>query len=294
MIKKICIVSLSLFILCSGVFYFKSKTDYEHQFAVCAIFKNEAPYLKEWIDYHHHILGATKFYLYNNDSSDDYREVLEPYIANDLVELIDWETRETHALRGWLPEGAPWNDYQIGAYNHCVKQKALGNVRWVAMIDIDEFIVPTHGVHSFKRLIQKRDRPWPFRKIGVFEIHWKVFGTSYLWDLDPEKMLTKQFYLRSIKDHGWNRRQVKSLYRPEAVDICLIHGIKKIQKGYKRKVLSAHDFNINHYWTGTEKRLMEKRGYSQQDALKMAEAFNCVEDRTIFQYLDELEAVRLK
>jgi hypothetical protein len=54
------------------------------------MFKDEAPWLKEWISYHHNILGVEHFYLYNNDSSDDYREVLRPWIDQHIVELIDW------------------------------------------------------------------------------------------------------------------------------------------------------------------------------------------------------------
>ncbi|NRA90977.1 MAG: glycosyltransferase family 92 protein [Simkaniaceae bacterium] len=273
-----------------SVLYFNLRSQYEHQFVICAIFKNEAPYLKEWIDYHHLVLNASKFYLYNNDSSDDYQNVLAPYIEKNLVELIQWESTGEHALGGWLPEGAPWNDYQIGAYNHCIKNKALGKARWVAMIDIDEFIVPTNGLEEFYSILSKRDRPWPLSSIGSLEVHWKVFGTSNIWDLNPGDLLIEKLYKCSSKDHGWNRRQVKSIYRPEAVDICLIHKIGKMHKGYKKRTLSPTDFNINHYWFGTEKKLMVKRGLSLEKARQCAEQFNCVEDYTIFQYLDKLKS----
>ena len=56
---------------------------------VCAIFKNETPYLKEWIEFHR-IVGVEKFILYQNNSVDDYRYVLDPYVAEGIVELIDW------------------------------------------------------------------------------------------------------------------------------------------------------------------------------------------------------------
>ena len=50
----------------------------KHRVALCLIFKNEAPFLKEWLDYHL-ALGVDHFYLYNNNSDDDFREVLRPY-----------------------------------------------------------------------------------------------------------------------------------------------------------------------------------------------------------------------
>lgn len=37
--------------------------------AVCAIFKDEAAYLREWLDFHL-LMGVEHFYLYDNGSSD--------------------------------------------------------------------------------------------------------------------------------------------------------------------------------------------------------------------------------
>ena len=98
---------------------------YEHEFAICAIFKDEAPYLKEWIDYHHHVLGATHLYLYNNDSSDNYHDVLRPYIKAGVVELIDWKSCEKNAIHSER-DGVYWISYQRVAYNDCLKNRALG------------------------------------------------------------------------------------------------------------------------------------------------------------------------
>ena len=50
-----------------------------YDLAIVAIFKDEGKYLKEWLDYHL-LAGVDHFYLYNNDSSDDYAEVLAPYV----------------------------------------------------------------------------------------------------------------------------------------------------------------------------------------------------------------------
>ncbi|MBR7025230.1 MAG: glycosyltransferase family 2 protein, partial [Selenomonadaceae bacterium] len=46
-----------------------------YDLAVVAIFKNEGHYLKEWLDYHL-FAGVEHFYLYNNNSTDNYEEVL--------------------------------------------------------------------------------------------------------------------------------------------------------------------------------------------------------------------------
>ena len=48
------------------------------------------------------MIGIEHFYLYNNNSEDDYRTVLNPYIERGLVTLIEW----------------PYNQGQIKAYKH--------------------------------------------------------------------------------------------------------------------------------------------------------------------------------
>jgi hypothetical protein len=55
---------------------------------IAAVFNDEAPYLKEWIDYHR-LIGVKHFYLYNHSSTDDYQNVLKPYIDEELVDLIE-------------------------------------------------------------------------------------------------------------------------------------------------------------------------------------------------------------
>ena len=56
---------------------------------VLAAFKNEAPYLKEWIEFHL-MVGFEKFFLYQNNSTDDYMSVLRPYIDSGVVDLTEW------------------------------------------------------------------------------------------------------------------------------------------------------------------------------------------------------------
>lgn len=65
--------------------FFRTREEQKKYYvSICAIFKNEAKYLKEWIDYHL-IVGVDHFYLYNNYSDDNYEKVLKPYIQRQLV-----------------------------------------------------------------------------------------------------------------------------------------------------------------------------------------------------------------
>jgi hypothetical protein len=60
--------------------------------AACAIYLNEAPNLQEWIEFHR-LVGVERFYLYNDNSTDDHRAVLAPYVDEGIVVLKDWSIR---------------------------------------------------------------------------------------------------------------------------------------------------------------------------------------------------------
>src|ERR1700674_1155687 len=57
--------------------------------SACAIFRNEAPYLEEWLVFHLGV-GVEHFYLYENRSTDDFRGVLAPFLERRIVSLVDW------------------------------------------------------------------------------------------------------------------------------------------------------------------------------------------------------------
>lgn len=60
----------------------------KHELAVCAIYRDEADYLAEWVEFHR-LVGAERFFLYNNFSEDHHREVLAPYVEEGLVTVRD-------------------------------------------------------------------------------------------------------------------------------------------------------------------------------------------------------------
>ena len=94
------------------------------QLGVVAILRNEAPYLEEWLAYHH-ALGVQHFFVYDNGSDDELAEVIETWLNHGLVTLVHWP----------LPGG------QIDAYSHAVRFFGP-SVEWLAFVDVDEFVVP--------------------------------------------------------------------------------------------------------------------------------------------------------
>lgn len=96
----------------------------DHHLAVCAIVKDEAPHLLEWIAFHH-ALGVDKFFLYDNASTDDTVARLAPLARAGLVELTSW----------------PMRAGQVPAYDDFARRHGR-HVTWAAFIDADEFINP--------------------------------------------------------------------------------------------------------------------------------------------------------
>ncbi len=136
--------------------------------SICAIFKNEAQYLKEWICYHQ-LIGVEHFYLYNNFSDDNYEEVLAPFIDQGLVTLIDWKV-----MRG-----------QNSAYAACVEEYS-GESNWIAFIDIDEYICLKDD-SSLAHWLSA------YTKYPSVLLNWKMFGSSGLDRRDEDKLLIEQF-----------------------------------------------------------------------------------------------------
>jgi hypothetical protein len=112
-----------------------AKKRIRYEFTVAAIFKDEAPFLEEWLTFHHGI-GATQFYLYDNNSTDHFRDVLE------LVTLT------------------PWPEYpgQRSAYLHCIRSR-WKEAEWIAFLDVDEFLFSPRQVDIRPILRGYRDVP---------------------------------------------------------------------------------------------------------------------------------------
>ena len=169
LIKNIIYMLFTPFIyIFSKVFHpkFKEKKYYS---SICAIFKNEGKYLKEWIEYNL-LIGIEHFYMYNNNSSDNYLEVLNPYIDSGVVDLIQW----------------PKNQAQMEAYYDCIQNRKEES-NWIGFVDIDEFIVPIkqNSINLFLKKFEKN--------CGSVMIYWKLFGSSGLVKRDEEELVTSDF-----------------------------------------------------------------------------------------------------
>ena len=158
--------------------------------AVCAIAKNEGPYFKEWIEWHRDH-GVEKFYIYDNESTDDTHEVLEPFVKEGLVEY--------HYVPGF--------NQQLAVYDRCLEEHRF-DARWIAFIDIDEFIVPVQD-KSIPAFLKR------FESFPAVEINWLIYGSGGAREKTPGGVM-ERFKRHSRPDHILNRH-VKTIVDPRRV-----------------------------------------------------------------------------
>lgn len=226
--------------------------DKKYYASICAIFKNEAPYLREWIEYHR-IVGIEHFYLYNNFSEDDYQSVLQPYVDEGLVTLIEW----------------PVEQGQMKAYADCAENYSA-ETSWIAFIDLDEFIVP-NAADDIRELLK------PFEKRPAVIAYWKLFGTSGRMDRDLNGLVTEDFFVcwRKYTNIGkcfyntaydyandlpenaamhthWSRRNGRKLPPVNFYDHVVCNGINIADDDHP-------PVQINHYFTKAYEEYAKKR-----------------------------------
>jgi hypothetical protein len=219
--------------------------EYQYDLAAALIFKDEAPYLKEWIEYHK-LVGFQHFYLYNNESSDHFKDILLPYILSGEVELYDWSGNPWN-----LPNinNANWNAIQCLAYVNAVNKAKQAKVKWIAILDSDEFLVPAHH-ESLVTLLSQYDE----NTIGGISVKWVMFGTSHVSKIPENALLIETLVL----NYGWNCIGEKSIFRPERVNLDCSKGpligqhYPEYLPGWGSLSLEYRDIQCNHYWSRDE------------------------------------------
>ena len=222
--------------------------DYPYTLSICAIFQNEAPYLKEWLEFHQAV-GVEHFYLYNHRSRDHYREILKPYIASGIVELID---KPKVANRIKL-----FNRLQCKCYNECLA-RSRSISKWVAFIDIDEYLFPVKE-QSLQNVLKD------YEKYGGVYANWRIFGTSCLKKIPKHQVLIEA--LTSCTPHTFSANHyIKSIVRPEyALHFPNPHhpvyrtGYFQVNTDnipfdgpFQSSFIQSNRLRINHYWTRDE------------------------------------------
>ncbi len=207
------------------------------------IIKNEAPYIKEWVDFHMAV-GFEHFFIYDNESTDNTREILKPYIESGVVEYIYW----------------PGKKQQMAVYNHALKAHK-SKCKWLAFIDADEFVVP----------VKDENLPTMIRKIVHGHHHvaqiicpWIMYGTNG-HETKPNGLVIENYTThRPFKHYGLksilNPKRIKKMVSPhQGIPKYFCYTIDTNGKKYpydffahqweSDKILPYDKIRVNHYYT---------------------------------------------
>jgi Glycosyltransferase family 92 len=222
--------------------------------AVCTMYRDHAEYLREWIEFHR-LVGAERFFLYDNRSTDDHLAILAPYLEEGTVAVHDWPNPQS------VERGVPWG--LIPAFDDCL-EKHRADARWIAFIDVDEFLFPANG-GSLAEVLARYER-WPGVCVSRLD-----FGTS--GHLTKPPGLVVENYLRRKSYPPGAQIEIKSIVDPMRATACFnahrflyAEGVAVDENEqpipgppFKKATVTAQVLRINHYATKSEEEYRRKR-----------------------------------
>ncbi len=124
---------------------------------IVSIQKNRAPWLHEWVAFHH-LAGFARFYVYAHNCTDHSGRVLARLAQAYDLKAFALNTKE--------------NQVQLKAYQHAYEN--FGHeCDWLAFIDGDEFIFPTAATSINDALA-----PYEHQHTSAIAAYWACFGSS--------------------------------------------------------------------------------------------------------------------
>ena len=266
-----------------------------HDLAIVAILKNEGHYLKEWLDYHL-LAGVDHFYLYDNDSTDDYSEIIAPYVAAGLV----------------TSEHFPGGSAQYAAYNFAVRDYKFHS-RYIAFVDLDEFIFPKDTSDSITETVDKILKDFP--DASGLAINWQLFGSNGEDKADYSRGVLERFTRRAPFDWvvpiphrtipGGNA-QVKTIANPRKIYLFSsghfpvyfegnysVNEIGGVVPSYCNEPVTANKIVVNHYNVKSREEHLQKIIKGRPDKGGIAKELadkgaNCI-DSSWFEMYDRNE-----
>ncbi len=211
----------------------------KYYIALTSVFRNEARFLKEWIEFYR-LMGVEYFYLYNNLSEDNYMEILDPYIKEGIVELNNINER---------PYEETWNRIQTAIYTDAAK-KASNLAEWLVVVDSDEFLYPVKDKNLIDVLKQ-------YDEYATLSVSYVDFGSSDVKHIPSDKLMIESLLYSEAKKDGI---QTSPIVKPRYVEYFNLPNFATLKPGYAQITenyeyiygpRSEQSINIiagNHYW----------------------------------------------
>ena len=232
-------------------------------YSVVVVIKDEARNMREFILFYK-LTGADRIYIYDNGSTDNLLEVIEPFLKNGFVVYKRW----------------PGKVAQAPAYRDAVR-RTKKRTKWLAILDADEYLFSPKG--SMPEQLKDYEE---YPGVGV---NWILFGDNG-HDRRPEGLVMDN-YTTALADHNYYLNcLIKSIIQPDQVSSINHTHFAVYKKGRltvdekknqidnrnaffvgQGKAFTAENrrdkFRINHYKTKSsyEKELLPFRAQLEED-----------------------------
>ncbi len=183
--------------------------------AIAAIAKNEGSYLGDWLSFHS-LAGVREVILYDNASTDDTAKIAQSFPGISTT-VVPWEIKaKTTGLNKLLSRQSLAYCHAICTFGH--------RYRWMAFIDIDEFIVPK----NHRTISEALETVSGFTNISL---PWAMFGHGGHFD-KPEAAVPFA-YLERARNQGpeTGLLKFKCIVDPCTVTQVSAHRFKTVDMG---------------------------------------------------------------
>eukprot|EP01024_Parvocaulis_polyphysoides_P030421 TRINITY_DN2763_c0_g1_i7.p1 TRINITY_DN2763_c0_g1~~TRINITY_DN2763_c0_g1_i7.p1 ORF type:complete len:442 (-),score=28.93 TRINITY_DN2763_c0_g1_i7:234-1559(-) len=200
--------------------------------ALCAIVRDEHLFIREWISYHDYI-GVGKFYIYDHMSIPPIHPLIEDFINSGLVDYtflqLQWINDDYNLdkrpfnYQGRIHVNSP----QRWAHLDCFTKHGK-NHQFMAMVDIDEFIVLNQGKnHNYAPTLSPNLPGFlkRFEGVGGVFIWWRHFGSSGYVER-PDGLVLERYTQCENRLNSVNCRTkcIKHIVNMRFfLDMCIIH-----------------------------------------------------------------------
>ncbi|SEJ78906.1 Glycosyltransferase family 92 [Dyadobacter sp. SG02] len=218
---------------------------------ICAIAKDENDYLVEWVDYHLN-LGFDHIYLYENNCRHSAVQMLVQFIEGNKLTVRECRIDQ-------IP--------QLKVYNHCLYEHH-DDSRWIAFIDIDEFI----SLSSCKNI---GDFLSAYESFPGVCLNWMVYNANGHLS-KPEGYVRECFRNPIVREADINRH-VKTILQPKMTRTIshshfgtYLDGLFAVNEMFEPVLSAFSDFSnqkahIDHYYTKSYQEWANKLGRGRPD-----------------------------
>lgn len=253
---------------------------HEDQVAICAKLvygKVSADDLLSWFEFHRR-LGADRVVMFTNNVNAAAQRVLWNYRSLGILETHNFQTPSKGPLHPsvGVKNSQAWNDEQLVVFD-CLER--LKGYKYLIMLDIDEYLVPTLQnetlKHLFDKIFQRNQNAAGFTfKTQLYLTTWGVTG-------DGKSPFNVMRYVNRTRAMTDRTKHVTMPSRLSPGGLSTHHFTPLYSKGYKRASANSQDVLLRHY------RSCRKEWEKKESSIKCGE-LDRYTDWTVYRMLQPI------